>query len=97
MIISLKDKRTTAGAQERNGVTYLASEGRSHRAWRRPTSGGLVAGQSCRISVPRSASPSISGSPAILGGFDGLDQAQSRMFAAPRPLGPSANQEEGDP
>jgi hypothetical protein len=91
VIISLKDKRTNTEAQKRSGVTYLASEGRLHRAWRRPANGGLVAGSGCQTSIARPASPSL------FGGFNGLDQADSRMFAAPLPLGPSAKQEEGDP
>ncbi len=91
VILSLKDKRTTAEALLRNGVTYLASEGRLHRAWRQPACGGLVAGLNSQDSIVRAASLSI------FGGLTGLDQTGSRMFAAPLSLDPSANQEEGDP
>jgi len=91
VILSLQDKRTTSEALRRNGVAYLASQGRLHRAWRRPADGGIVAGPSCQTSIARSASLSI------FGGFAGHDPANSRMFVALRPLGASATPEEGDP
>ncbi len=92
VILSFQDKRTTTTeALPRTGVAYLASEGRLHRAWRRPAFGGAAVGLNSHNSNVSSVSLSL------FGGLSGLDQAGSRMLAAPRPLDSSAKQEEGDP
>jgi hypothetical protein len=92
VILSLEDKRTTAEALGRNGLACFVSEERLHRAWGRPAYGGrLVSGLKFPLSGVSSASLSF------FGGLPGLNQAGSRVFAAPLTLDLGAKQEGGDP
>ncbi len=92
MILSLRDKRTTAKALRRNGLACLASEGRVARAW-----GGPAYDAFARPSGPSSI---VSSAPLsiVFGGLFGLQQSDRRMHtAAPHSRNPRAKQEEGDP